>query len=167
MIVIKFTLILYLDTDILVAGMSPYNKHYAKTYLAMLQVDHTLRQLMIALMTHIIYIDHVRRNELYWAGDNPDELAFRETTYARDVGEVQGNTLMPLACSIKQVMTLRGISIDASALERMKEIQYAYPSSQYLGDMQAYIVFTSLHRLVSESRVFFNAVAKAGLLRRV
>ena len=133
----------------------------------MLQVDHTLRQFMIALMTHIIYVDHVRRNELYWAGDNPDQLAFRETTYARAVSELQGNTLMPLACSIKQIMTSRGISIDVSALERMKEIQYASPSSQYLGDMQAYIVLTSLHRLIQESREFFNEVAKAGLFRRV
>jgi len=133
----------------------------------MLQVDDTLRQFMNALMTHTIYVDHVRRNEVYWAGDNPDKMAFRESTYANDVGELQGNTLMPLACSIKQIMTVRGISTDVSALERMKDIQYTYPSSQYLGDMQAYIVFTSLHRLISDSREFVNAVAKAGLLRRI
>ena len=49
-------------------------------------MDATLRQLMTSLMTHIVYVDHVRRYERYWAGDNPRQLPFRETTYEKGGG---------------------------------------------------------------------------------
>ncbi|KAI0208244.1 hypothetical protein LSAT2_007061 [Lamellibrachia satsuma] len=125
------------------------------------KVDVTLRQLLKSLMTHIVYVDHVRRDERYWAGDNPRQLAFRETTYDKEVSQLQGNVLMPIACSL-EITTSRGISLDASAIQRLKQIEYKSPSNQYLGDMQAFVAFNSLQRLLTESRAFFAALGKAG-----
>ncbi|KAI0218920.1 hypothetical protein LSAT2_029415 [Lamellibrachia satsuma] len=128
------------------------------------KVDATLRQLMKSLMTHIVYVDHVRRDERYWAGDNPRQLAFRETTYDKEVSQLQGNVLMPIACSLEQITTSRGMSLDVSAIQRLKQIEYKSPSNQYLGDMQAFVAFNSLQRLLTESRAFFAALGKAGLI---
>ena len=47
------------------------------------QVDNILRKLQEELLTQIVRVDHIRRNEYYWAGDHPRELAFRRTTYAQ------------------------------------------------------------------------------------
>ncbi|KAK2180098.1 hypothetical protein NP493_457g06004, partial [Ridgeia piscesae] len=128
------------------------------------KVDATLRQLMTSLMTHIVYVDHVRRYERYWAGDNPRQLPFRETTYDKEVAELQGNVIMPIACSLLQILTSRGLSLDASAIQRVKQIEYETPSNQYIGDMEAFVAFNSLQKLVTESRAFFSALAKAGLV---
>ena len=116
---------------------------------------------MTSLTTHIVYADHVRRNELYFAGDNPSQLASREITYYKDVTELLGNGLMPIACSVKRIMASRGFSIDTGAIQ---EIQYTSPPSLYFADMQAFIVFNSVSRLLSDSRQFFSVVTKAGLL---
>ncbi|KAI0218918.1 hypothetical protein LSAT2_029413 [Lamellibrachia satsuma] len=128
------------------------------------KVDATLLELLESLMTYIIYVDHVRRDERYWAGVNPRQLAFRETTYNKEVSQIQGNVLMPIACSLEQITTSRGISLDASAIQRLKQIEYKSPSNQYLGDMQAFVAFNSLQRLLTESRAFFAALGKAELL---
>ncbi|KAK2180094.1 hypothetical protein NP493_457g06001 [Ridgeia piscesae] len=127
-------------------------------------VDATLRQLMTSLMTHIVYVDHVRRYERYWAGDNHRQLPFRETTYDKEVAELQGNVIMPIACSLQQILTSRGLSLDTSAIQRLKQIEYETPSNQYVGDMEAFVAFNSLQKLVTESRAFFSALAKAGLV---
>jgi len=71
---------------------------------------------------------------------------------------------MPIVCSLQQILTARGVSPDASAIQRIKEIQYSYPLSQYLSDMRAFTVFNSLRRLILKSRVFFNVLRKAKLL---
>ncbi|KAK2180095.1 hypothetical protein NP493_457g06002 [Ridgeia piscesae] len=128
------------------------------------KVDATLRQLMTSLMTHIVYVDHVRRYERYWAGENPRQLPFRETTYDKEVAELQGNVIMPIACSLQQILTSRGLSLNPSAIQRLKQIEYKIPSNQYVGDMEAFVAFNSLQKLVTESRAFFSALAKAGLV---
>ena len=127
-------------------------------------MDATLRELMTSLMTHIVYVDHVRRYERYWAGDNPRQLPFRETTYDKEVAELQGNVIMPIACSLQQILRSRGLSLDVSAIQRLKQIEYETPSNQYIGDMEAFVAFNSLQKLITESRAFFSALAKAGLV---
>ena len=57
------------------------------------QVDNILRKLQEELLTQIVRVDHIRRNEHYWAGDHPRDLAFRRTTYAQVGTFVQGDTL--------------------------------------------------------------------------
>ena len=115
-------------------------------------------------MTHIVYVDHVRRDEQYWAGENPRQLAFRETTYDKEVAQLLGNVLMPVACSLEQIATSRGISFDNSTIQRLDQIQYQVPSNQYIGDMQAFVAFNSLQKLITESRAFFAVLGKAELI---
>ena len=53
------------------------------SHVDVLQVDDILRKLQEELLTQIVRVDHIRRNEYYWAGDHPSELAFRRTAYAQ------------------------------------------------------------------------------------
>ncbi|KAI0218921.1 hypothetical protein LSAT2_029416, partial [Lamellibrachia satsuma] len=46
-----------------------------------------------------------------------NKLAFREMTYDKEVSQLQWNVLMPIACSLEQITTSRGISLDASAIQ--------------------------------------------------
>ncbi|KAI0218919.1 hypothetical protein LSAT2_029414 [Lamellibrachia satsuma] len=128
------------------------------------KVDDILRRMLEELMRQTINVDHVRRNERYWAGYQPREPAFRVVTYESEVSQLKWSVLMQVACSLKQITTSRGIRLDASAIQRMREIQYVSPQSQYLSDMRAFVVFNQLRRFILKSRVFFNVIRKASLL---
>ena len=119
---------------------------------------------MTSLLTHVVYIDKIRREERYWGGDNPRKVHFRKTSYDKEVGKLLRNVLMPVACSLKQIMTSRGISLGAKVIRELKRVRYKTRSKPYMSNMEAFIAFNSLEKLIIVSRKFAHLLVVAGVI---
>ncbi len=119
---------------------------------------------MTSLLTHVVYIEKIRREERFWGGDNPRKVTYRKKTFDKEVGELLGNVVMPVACSVKRIMTSRGISLDARVIRRLKGFKYKSPSSQNMSDMEAFIALNSLQKLITVSQQFATGLEMTGLL---
>ncbi|KAI0218922.1 hypothetical protein LSAT2_029417 [Lamellibrachia satsuma] len=128
-------------------------------------LDDTLRRLLEALMTYIVHVNHVKLNELFWAGNNPEQTARRTRTLERNVTKLQANVLMPVACFISEIARTRSVQVDASAIQRLRRIRYVLPSCLTLGDMDAFRTLNYLQRdFLTYSSIFFKALHEADML---
>ena len=129
------------------------------------QLDDTLRRLLEALMTYIVHVNHVKLNELFWAGNNPEQTARRTLTLERNVTKLQASVLMPVACLISEIARTRSVQVDGSAIQRLRRIRYVLPSCLTLGDMDAFRTLNSLQRdFLTYSSMFFWALHEADML---
>ena len=129
------------------------------------QSDDTLRRILEALMTYIVHVNHVKLNEMFWAGNNPEQTVWRPRTLEREVAKLEANALMPVACAISEIARTRSVQADASAIQRLRRIRYAAPSSLTLGDMDAFVTLNSLQRdFLTYSSMFFRALRDGRML---
>ena len=129
------------------------------------QLDDTLRRLLEALMTYIVHVNHLKLNEMFWAGNNPEQMVWRPRTLERDVAKLEANVLMPVACAISEIARTRSVQVDASAIQRLRRIRYAPPSSLFRSDMDAFVTLNSLQRdFLTYSSMFFRALRDGRIL---
>lgn len=126
------------------------------------QVDDSLRRILESLMTYIVHVNHVKLNELFLAGNNPEMTIWRLETVEREVAKLEANVLMLIACSISEIARSRGVRVDASAIQRLQRIRYAAPPSLTLGDMEAFVILNTMQRdFLAYSSMFFGALHNA------
>ena len=127
-------------------------------------MDEALKEILEVLMTYIVHVNHVKLNELFWAGNNPAQTVWRLETLERDVAKIEANVLMPVACAISEIARSRRVRVDASAIRRLQRIRYAAPRSLTVGDMEAFVTLNSMQRdLLVYSIRFFRALANADI----